>query len=84
MSTISWRTKKFKHCEIFQQIIDTAYKFHLVFNIKHLSPCFIDDDMKSSKSSFQSEEINVEGFKGDDDQLIDLTLIELDNLEKVD
>lgn len=64
--------RKVEPCEVMQKINDNAYKLRLsshlktfdVFNVMHLTPCFIDadsDDMNLRASSFQPGETNVEG-----------------------
>ncbi|VFQ78099.1 unnamed protein product [Cuscuta campestris] len=58
------KDRKIGPCEIVQKINDNAYRLRLpshlktsdVFNVKHLTPCFLDskeDDMNSRASSFQ-------------------------------
>ncbi|VFQ88052.1 unnamed protein product [Cuscuta campestris] len=58
------KDRKIGPCEIVQRINDNAYRLRLpshlktsdVFNVKHLTPCFLDskdDDVNSRTSSFQ-------------------------------
>ncbi|VFQ71665.1 unnamed protein product [Cuscuta campestris] len=58
------KDRKIGPCEIVQKINDNAYRLRLpshvktsdVFNVKHLTPCFLDskeDDVNSRASSFQ-------------------------------
>lgn len=57
-----------------QKINDNAYRLRLsshlrtsnVFNVKHLNLCFVDADMNSRTSSFQSGEIDTREFEFDD------------------
>ncbi|KAE8692442.1 hypothetical protein F3Y22_tig00110833pilonHSYRG00063 [Hibiscus syriacus] len=75
-------------CEVVQKINDNAYRLrfpsHLktsdVFNVKHLSHCFVDSDdttMNSRTSSFQPGVTDAGGSETDDAELSDCTLMAL-------
>ncbi|VFQ89704.1 unnamed protein product [Cuscuta campestris] len=64
------KDRKIGPCEIVQRINDNAYRLRLpshlktsdVFNVKHLTPCFLDskdDDVNSRTSSFQPGETDA-------------------------
>jgi hypothetical protein len=81
--------------EILQNINDNAYMLRLpshlktfdVFNVKHLSPCFVDSDdiaVNSRASSFQPRVTDAGGSKSDDAELSDCTLMVLDYMDQAD
>ncbi|XP_022889178.1 uncharacterized protein LOC111404628 [Olea europaea var. sylvestris] len=71
------KESKIRPCEVLQKINDNAYRLclpiHLktsdVFNVKHLSTCFVESDeatVNSRASSFQPEVTDVGGFESSD------------------
>ncbi|KAJ0969312.1 hypothetical protein J5N97_022189 [Dioscorea zingiberensis] len=73
---------KIRPCEVLQKINDNAYRLclpsHLktsdIFNVKHLSPCFVEStDMNSRVSSFQPGEADAREPESDDAELSDCT-----------
>ncbi|KAE8694063.1 putative Quercetin 3-O-methyltransferase 1 [Hibiscus syriacus] len=75
-------------CEVVQKINDNAYRLRLpshlktsdVFNVKHLSYCFVDSDdttLNSRTSSFQPGVSDAGGSETDDAELSDCTLMAL-------
>ncbi|XP_068649597.1 uncharacterized protein [Aristolochia californica] len=78
-----------------QRINDNACRLRLpshlrtsdVFNVKHLSPCFVDSAeaiVNSRTGSFQPEATDAGGSKSDDAELSDSTLLALRYLELAD
>lgn len=75
-----------------EKINDNAYRVHLpshlktsdVFNVKHLTPCFIVD-MNLRASSFQPRETDVEGLtygKLSNSELMALEYLDREDLRK--
>ncbi|KAE8681700.1 Two-component response regulator-like APRR9 [Hibiscus syriacus] len=82
------KDRKIEPCEVVQKINDNAYRLRLlshmktsdVFNVKHLSPCFVDSDdttLNSRTSSFQPGVTDAGGSETDDAELSDYTLMAL-------
>ncbi|KAE8669996.1 putative Quercetin 3-O-methyltransferase 1 [Hibiscus syriacus] len=82
------KDRKIGPCEVVQKINDNAYRLHLpshlqtsdVFNVKHLSHCFVDSDyttLNSRTSSFQPGVTDAGGSVTDDAELSDCTLMAL-------
>ncbi|KAE8663201.1 putative Quercetin 3-O-methyltransferase 1 [Hibiscus syriacus] len=82
------KDRKIGPCEVVQNINDNAYRLRLpshlktsdVFNVKHLSHCFVDSDdttLNSRTSSFQPGVTDVGGSETDDAELSDCTLMAL-------
>ncbi|KAE8681373.1 putative CCCH-type zinc finger family protein [Hibiscus syriacus] len=82
------KDRKIGPCEVVQKINDNAYRLRLpshlktsdVFNVKHLSHCFVDPDdttLNSRTSSFQPGVTDVRGSETDDAELSDCTLMAL-------
>lgn len=81
------KDRKIEPCEVLQKINDNAYRLRLpshlrtsdVFNVKHLSPYFMDSDdttPNSRTSSFQPGATDAGGFESDA-ELSDNTLMAL-------
>ncbi|KAE8655338.1 Detected protein of unknown function [Hibiscus syriacus] len=82
------KDRKIGPCEVVQKINDNAYRLRLpshlktsdVFNVKHLSHCFVDSDdttLNSRTSSFQLGVADTGGSETDDAELSDCTLMAL-------
>ncbi|KAE8685729.1 hypothetical protein F3Y22_tig00111095pilonHSYRG00938 [Hibiscus syriacus] len=82
------KDRKIGPCEVVQKINDNAYRLRLpshlktsdVFNVKHLSHCFVDPDdttLNSRTSSFQPGVTDAGGSETDDAELSDCTLMAL-------
>ncbi|KAE8671130.1 ABC transporter C family member 10-like [Hibiscus syriacus] len=82
------KDRKIGPCEVVQKINDNAYRLRLpshlktsdVFNVKHLSHCFVDSDdttLNSRTSSFQPGVTDAGRSKTDDTELSDCTLMAL-------
>ncbi|KAE8704407.1 General regulatory factor 9, MU isoform 1 [Hibiscus syriacus] len=82
------KDRKIGPCEVVQKINDNAYRLRLpshlktsdVFNVKHLSHCFVDSDdttLNSRTSSFQPGVTDVGGSEIDDSELSYYTLMAL-------
>ncbi|KAE8695414.1 General regulatory factor 9, MU isoform 1 [Hibiscus syriacus] len=82
------KDRKIGPCEVVQKINDNAYRLRLpshlktsdVFNVKHLSHCFVDPDdttLNSRTSSFQPGATDAGGSETDDAELSDCTLMAL-------
>ncbi|KAE8720267.1 hypothetical protein F3Y22_tig00020999pilonHSYRG00012 [Hibiscus syriacus] len=82
------KDRKIGPCEVVQKINDNAYRLRLpshlktsdVFNVKHLSHCFVDSDdttLNSRTSSFQPGVTDVWGSETYDTKLSDCTLMAL-------
>ncbi|KAE8676151.1 putative CCCH-type zinc finger family protein [Hibiscus syriacus] len=82
------KDRKIGPCEVVQKINDNAYRLRLpshlktsdVFNVKHLSHCFVDPDdttLNSRTSSFQPRATDAGGSETDDAELSDCTLMAL-------
>ncbi|KAE8702634.1 putative CCCH-type zinc finger family protein [Hibiscus syriacus] len=82
------KDRKIGLCEVVQKINDNAYRLRLpshlktsdVFNVKHLSHCFVDSDdttLNSRTSSFQPGVTDAGGSETDDAELSDCTLMAL-------
>ncbi|KAE8697779.1 putative Quercetin 3-O-methyltransferase 1 [Hibiscus syriacus] len=82
------KDRKIGPCEVVQKINDNAYRLRLpshlktsdVFNVKHLSHCFVDSDdttLNSRMSSFQPGVTDAGGSETDDVELSDCTLMAL-------
>ncbi|KAE8704792.1 hypothetical protein F3Y22_tig00110437pilonHSYRG00001 [Hibiscus syriacus] len=82
------KDRKIGPCEVVQKINDNAYRLRLpshlktsdVFNVKHLSHCFVDPDdttLNSRMSSFQPGVTDAVGSETDDAELSDCTLMAL-------
>ncbi|KAE8710906.1 putative CCCH-type zinc finger family protein [Hibiscus syriacus] len=82
------KDRKIGPCEVVQKINDNAYRLRLpshlktsdVFNVKHLSHCFVDSDdttLNSRTSSFQPGVTDAGGSETDDVELSDCTLMAL-------
>ncbi|KAE8728830.1 hypothetical protein F3Y22_tig00004072pilonHSYRG00287 [Hibiscus syriacus] len=82
------KDRKIGPCEVVQKTNDNAYRLRLpshlktsdVFNVKHLSHCFVDSDdttMNSRTSSFQPGVTDAGGSDTDDAELSDCTLMAL-------
>ncbi|KAE8729552.1 hypothetical protein F3Y22_tig00003518pilonHSYRG00008 [Hibiscus syriacus] len=82
------KDRKIGPCEFVQKINDNAYRLPLpshlktsdVFNVKHLSHCFVDSDdttLNSRMSSFQPGVTDAGGSEIDDAKLSDCTLMAL-------
>ncbi|KAE8678209.1 Detected protein of confused Function [Hibiscus syriacus] len=82
------KDRKIGPCEVVQKINDNSYRLRLpshlktsdVFNVKHLSHCFVDPDdttLNSRTSSFQPGVTDVGGSETDDAELSDCTLMAL-------
>ncbi|KAE8668905.1 hypothetical protein F3Y22_tig00112281pilonHSYRG00079 [Hibiscus syriacus] len=82
------KDRKIGPCEVVQKINDNAYRLRLpsylktsdVFNVKHLSHCFVDSDdttLNSRTSSFQPGVTDARGSETDDAELSDCTLMAL-------
>ncbi|KAE8663112.1 putative Quercetin 3-O-methyltransferase 1 [Hibiscus syriacus] len=89
------KDQKIGPCEVMQKINDNAYRLRLpshlktsdVFNVKHLSHCFVDSDdttLNSRTSSFQPGLTDAGGSETDDAELSDCTLMALRYHELVD
>ncbi|KAE8655824.1 putative CCCH-type zinc finger family protein [Hibiscus syriacus] len=82
------KDRKIGPCEVVQKINDNAYRLRLpshlktsdVFNVKHLSHCFMDSDdttLNSRTSSFQPGMTDAGGSETDDAELSNCTLMAL-------
>ncbi|KAE8697013.1 hypothetical protein F3Y22_tig00110634pilonHSYRG00004 [Hibiscus syriacus] len=82
------KDRKIGPSEVVQKINDNAYRLRLpshlktsdVFNVKHLSHCFVGSDdttLNSRTSSFQPWVTDAGGFETDDDELSNCTLMVL-------
>ncbi|KAE8699360.1 putative CCCH-type zinc finger family protein [Hibiscus syriacus] len=82
------KDRKIGPCEVVQKINDNAYRLRLpshlktsdVFNVKHMSHCFVDSDdttLNSRTSSFQPGVTDAGGSETDDAELSDCTLMAL-------
>ncbi|KAE8668214.1 putative Quercetin 3-O-methyltransferase 1 [Hibiscus syriacus] len=82
------KDRKIGPCEVVQKINDNAYRLRIpihlktsdVFNVKHLSHCFVDSDdttLNSRTSSFQPGVTDAGGSETDDAELSDCTLMAL-------
>ncbi|KAE8695418.1 putative CCCH-type zinc finger family protein [Hibiscus syriacus] len=82
------KDRKIGPCEVVQKINDNAYRLRLpshlktsdVFNVKHLSHCFVDPvdtTLNSRTSSFQPGVTDAGGSETDDAELSDCTLMAL-------
>ncbi|KAE8730445.1 ABC transporter G family member 6 [Hibiscus syriacus] len=80
------KDRKIGPCEVVQKINDNAYRLRLpshlktsdVFNVKHLSHCFVDPDdttLNSRTSSFQPGATDAGRSETDDAELSDCTLL---------
>ncbi|KAE8676682.1 putative CCCH-type zinc finger family protein [Hibiscus syriacus] len=89
------KDRKIGPCEVVQKINDNAYRLRLpshlktsnVFNVKHLSHCFVDSDdttLNSRISSFQPGVTDAGGSETDDAELSECTLMALRYHELVD
>ncbi|KAE8701689.1 hypothetical protein F3Y22_tig00110515pilonHSYRG00071 [Hibiscus syriacus] len=89
------KDRKIRPYEVVQKINDNAYRLRLpshlktsdVFNVKHLSPCFVDCDdttLNSRTSSFQPGVTYIGGSETDDAELSDCTLMALRYRELAD
>ena len=89
------KERKIGPCEVLQKINDNAYRLRLsshlktsdVFNVKHLSPCFMESDeitVNSRASSFQPGATDAGGSESSDADLSDSTMMALRYHEMAD
>lgn len=82
------KERKIGPCEVLQKINDNAYRLRLpshlktsdLFNVKHLSPCFVESDkvtVNSRASSFQPGATDAGESESSDADLLDSTMMAL-------